>query len=58
MIPASDLPVDSPRFRPKVIPLLVAAALGFGLPIAGAVSDVVEYLILFAWLGVSPAARS
>jgi CAAX protease family protein len=55
MIPASDLPVDSPRFRPKVIPLLVVAALGFGLPIAGAF--LAYYAIGLFHLAVKPGAN-
>ena len=33
---AIDLPIERPRWRFKLVPILVTAALGFGVPIAGA----------------------
>ena len=52
MTHAMDPPVDTTRFRPKVIPLLVVAVLGYGVPIMGAL--LAGYAIRVFHLAIKP----
>jgi uncharacterized protein len=55
MSPAIDLPLDPPRFRLKLVPLLITAALGYGVPVAGAY--LAHYAIEILHLGIVPGAN-
>lgn len=51
----TDLASDEPRFRLKIIPLVVTAALGYGVPIAGAYAA--YFSITLVHLGVTPGGN-
>ena len=52
---ATELTSDEPRFRLRIVPLIVTAALGYGVPIAGAY--VAFYSIGLFHLGIEPGGN-